>query len=450
MDRLTTNKSQHILIIDQKTQNLIFSSHSILLGYSIQHFPSIQEYFELIHEEDLASVQYAWKTATEEGKKTSVSYRIKTAEGNYIYLYEENLVNQQEKHLHTRPSQIVKSIHQYHLNTIHPDLSNKLAQFSNEASMILNEQGQVTWINNAFTRILGYTPEDILGKQPFTLLAREFSDDNTFDFFQHRVEELGEFSIELLYYPKNGGSIWTELKVYALQATPNVPKHYLVLSLDITRQKKQEIALVFKNQQLESYAKATSHELRSPIVNIRGLLDLYQLKAHRHDENKELLEDLKACTEQLDETVCTLNKMLRSSDLLSVDTTVYTYPIKNILVIDDDLLFSKIVVRTINNFDQSILVEHQSSVSKALDYLQEHVPDLIFLDLNMPILSGWDFLRLTQGTLSLDCKICILSSSIDPQDRKRSLNFKHVQAFISKPLTLDKLQHLIQPNSNRM
>lgn len=442
MDRLTTNKSQQILIIDKKTANILFSSHPTLLGYPIQAFSSVQEFFALIHEDDLDLVEQAWQKAVE-GESTTISYRIKTAEGDYIYLSEKNIVNKQNN----SSPQIVKSLHEYHLNALHPDLLKELAKYSHEASMILNVQGQVTWINNAFTRILKYSPGEILGKQPFTLLAHEDSDENTFDYIRDRIKELGKFSIELIYYPKTGGPIWVELKVYALPATPNVPEHYLALSLDITQRKRQEIALVFKNQQLEGYAKATSHELRSPIANIRGLLDLYHLNAHRNDENKELLQHLKACTEQLDETVYALNKMLRSSDLLSVDTTVYTYPIKNILVVDDDLLFSKIVIRTINKFDQSILVQHQVSVTDALNYLEQQIPDLIFLDLNMPSLSGWDFLRLTQDTLSLDCKICILSSSIDPQDRERSLNFKHVQAFISKPLTMDKLKHLIRPHS---
>ena len=65
-------------------------------------------------------------------------------------------------------------------------------------------------------------------------------------------------------------------------------------------------------------------------------------------------------------------------------------------------------------------------------------PALLLLDINMPIMSGWEFLELFDN-LSYSIKdrvrICILSSSIDDRDKERSYANKNVADFLVKPLT---------------
>lgn len=86
-----------------------------------------------------------------------------------------------------------------------------------------------------------------------------------------------------------------------------------------------------------------------------------------------------------------------------------------------EFLEGEVALRVLNNFPES------SSL-------------LILLDINMPVLNGWEFLKkYEQGFAHRKDKIVILSSSIDYQDRDRAKTYSTVSGFLEKPLTIDKI-----------
>jgi len=88
--------------------------------------------------------------------------------------------------------------------------------------------------------------------------------------------------------------------------------------------------------------------------------------------------------------------------------------------------------------------ESFTNALQALDQLKQQaefpdqLPDIILLDLNMPILDGWGFLEHFEklySSLTKPVKVYIASSSIDEKDIIRSRNYSSVKGFISKPLS---------------
>ena len=124
------------------------------------------------------------------------------------------------------------------------------------------------------------------------------------------------------------------------------------------------------------------------------------------------------------------------------------FTVNCILLIEDDEatnFFHQIILKKIG-FTGNVQVAKDGK--KAIDYLKQAaegkhpIPNLIFLDINMPVMNGWEFLEKYRSLpLEMITKIVviILTSSPNPADEKKAKLFTEVAAFMQKPLTADML-----------
>ena len=123
-----------------------------------------------------------------------------------------------------------------------------------------------------------------------------------------------------------------------------------------------------------------------------------------------------------------------------------------VFIIDDDPIhqrIAQIMIAKHKLFDEFV---SYTEAGEALEVLEnntdvtESLPDVILLDLNMPVIDGWGFLekfdKIKTG-LAKEIKIFIVSSSVDEKDISRSQSYSSVKGFISKPLTPDIIRNTI-------
>jgi len=121
-----------------------------------------------------------------------------------------------------------------------------------------------------------------------------------------------------------------------------------------------------------------------------------------------------------------------------------------ILLIDDDAddnFFHKMVIDEMNCTEH---VEVAFNGLEAIDYLKNEnqpKPDLVFLDINMPRMNGWEFLE-AHSKLKQEQKakviVIMLSTLKDPDDLKRAAQFSEIIDFNYKPLTENSLMQILE------
>lgn len=128
-------------------------------------------------------------------------------------------------------------------------------------------------------------------------------------------------------------------------------------------------------------------------------------------------------------------------------------PLNNLFLIDDDDTFVFLTKRIIQSTNIANQIKVFSNGKDAIDFLYEVadkkdlLPEVIFLDLSMPILDGWGFLEefvRLKPKLGKKITIYIVSSSVSPHDLERAKNISVVSDFIIKPLTREKLLEVIK------
>lgn len=123
-----------------------------------------------------------------------------------------------------------------------------------------------------------------------------------------------------------------------------------------------------------------------------------------------------------------------------------------VLLVDDDEVYLFAAGKTIEATGLADSVDVRNNGQEAIDYLINlmakgiELPDVIFIDINMPVMDGWEFLekyRELMGERASDIKIYILSSSVDKNDIQRSKQFDCVAEYIIKPVYKGKFTEIL-------
>ncbi len=111
---------------------------------------------------------------------------------------------------------------------------------------------------------------------------------------------------------------------------------------------------------------------------------------------------------------------------------------KKIMLVDDTPISNLIMSKAIQAHLPNSQVVAYSDPEEAFDSILTENPDLIFLDLNMPIMDGWEFLEKMKEN-GLHIKVAILSASCNTNDLRKWQSYQNVVNFCIKPITAELL-----------
>lgn len=127
--------------------------------------------------------------------------------------------------------------------------------------------------------------------------------------------------------------------------------------------------------------------------------------------------------------------------------------VKNACIIDDDEIFRFILEKQIKNQNLAENIMCFENGREAIDYIKtnrlenDSLPDVIFLDINMPTMDGWDFVteyNELKKQIIKDATVFMISSSVDDRDIRRANDSGIITEYVTKPVDKQQIHDLMK------
>ncbi|RZL45908.1 MAG: PAS domain-containing protein [Pedobacter sp.] len=156
-----------------------------------------------------------------------------------------------------------------------------VASKSHTGVAICNQNGEITWVNEALENLIGYTRPELLEKKLGDILSTEETDLQVVSKAREASQNQQSFSIEVLAQKKDGSSIWLAVSNTPIINNKGKVERYVELITDITERKNVERDILLAKEQAlqlseakEMFLSVMSHEIRTPLNAIIGMTHL--------------------------------------------------------------------------------------------------------------------------------------------------------------------------------
>jgi PAS domain S-box-containing protein len=170
----------------------------------------------------------------------------------------------------------------------------------------------------------GYTSKEVIGKSP-TMFIGPKSDILEFDKLKTAIQRYRECFVETISYKKNGEEFWNNFSMIPVTNKDGEHSHWISIQRDVTEEKNKEKEreqlireLTQNNKDLKQFSYITSHNLRAPLSNLTGLLNLVEDLTIEDSELKEIITGFSKSTHLLNETINDLVKVVIIKDNPSI------------------------------------------------------------------------------------------------------------------------------------
>jgi len=299
-----------------------------VFGYNPEEVGKTSKWwFDKIHPED--SIRMSIKLYSFIEQKTQNwqdQYRFRCADGTYKYVLDRGFLLKDEKGRAIRMIGAIQDITKQKEEEQRLQLLETVITQSKDSILITEANSsdgkipKIVYVNPAFSQMSGYQSHEIIGKSP-NIFKGPNSDSEELKKLLKAIKNEEECLIETITYTKNKEEYWVRFSMIPIFNNENVISHWISIQRDITDEKKLETEkehlireLTQNNKDLKQFSYITSHNLRAPLSNLIGLLNLTEDIPIENEELQEILSGFTKSTHLLNETINDLVKVIIIKD----------------------------------------------------------------------------------------------------------------------------------------
>ena len=288
-------------------------------------------WFDKIHPEDSIKMSVKLYSFIEQkSEKWQDQYRFRCADNTYKYVLDRGFLLKDKKGRAHRMIGAIQDITKQKKEEENLKLLETVVTQTKDAVVITKSDSNsetfpnIIYVNNAFCAMTGYKSKKVLSK-PFNPFNTEELDSHEYEKFIAAIAEKRECQIETLTKKKNKEEYWVRFSMIPIYNSDNELSHWISIQKDVTEERKQEKEkeqlireLTQNNKDLKQFSYITSHNLRVPLSNLIGLLNLIEDIPINDSELLEIINGFKKSTHLLNETINDLVKIIVIKDKISI------------------------------------------------------------------------------------------------------------------------------------
>ncbi|WP_264534663.1 PAS domain-containing sensor histidine kinase [Flavobacterium sp. N1736] len=285
-------------------------------------------WFDKIHPEDSIRMSIKLYSFIEQKtEKWQDQYRFRCADGTYKYVLDRGFLLKDENGRAIRMIGAIQDItkqkeEEQRLKLLETVITqSKDSILITEANSVNGKIPKIVYVNPAFSQMSGYHSNEIIGKSTNIFNKGPNSDSDELKKLLRAIKNEEECLIETISYTKQKEEYWVRFSMIPIFNNEGVISHWISIQRDITDEKKLETEkehlireLTQNNKDLKQFSYITSHNLRAPLSNLIGLLNLTEDIPIEDSELEEILAGFSKSTHLLNETINDLVKVIIIKD----------------------------------------------------------------------------------------------------------------------------------------
>ena len=289
-------------------------------------------WFENIHPEDSIKMSIKLYSFIEQKtEKWQDEYRFKCADGSYKFVLDRGFILKDESGKSLRMIGAIQDItkqkkEEQRLKLLETVITHtKDSVIITEANLNQGNLPNIVYVNPAFSITSGYNSNEIIGKS-LDIFRGSNSDLQEYDKLINAIKTKQECQVETLSYKKDKEPYWVNFTMLPVYNSDEELSHWVSIQRDVTEEKKQEVEkeqlikeLTQNNKDLQQFSYITSHNLRAPLSNLTGLLNLIEDIPIENHELKEIIDGFNKSTHLLNDTINDLVRVIIIKDNPSIE-----------------------------------------------------------------------------------------------------------------------------------